>query len=89
MTTTPLTSGPTNLGAAEFTERSMMLTVTAPTPVATPAPATTTATPPAALTAEQEDNLLTIAASVEKPNRVPTGQRQAEPRAWSRGGNVD
>lgn len=60
-----------------------------------PAPATTeTLAPAEPLTAEQQDALLLLAVSTEKPNTIRAPKRWdrrgvGESRAWSRGGNVD
>jgi hypothetical protein len=43
--------------------------------------------PAAPLTTAQEDALISLAVSTEKPARVRSLRR--EPRAWSLGGNVD
>jgi hypothetical protein len=43
--------------------------------------------PAAPLTAQQEDALISLAASTEKPARVRSLRPEA--RAWSLGGNVD
>lgn len=55
-------------------------------------PTTEAPAPAKPLTPAEQDALLLLAASTEKPSKVKAGGHTSvhgSPRAWSRGGNVD
>ena len=64
----------------------MTITLDKPTPTETILSPSTAAEP---LTPAEQDTLLTTAAALDKPGKVPAGKTVGESRAWSTQGNVD